>query len=103
MLESCTHLMMVSHHMQVKDSIISHGCFLQECSVEHSVVGVRSRLESGVQLKVWSQKWETPKLLESINLTHKNSTACAVLFFLIFMQNRKIWEVANLSKFFVFF
>ncbi|CAM6044881.1 unnamed protein product [Sphagnum compactum] len=36
---------------RVKDSIISHGCFLQECSVEHSVVGVRSRLESGVQLK----------------------------------------------------
>ncbi len=55
-LKSCTHLLMISHHMQVKDSIISHGCFLQECSVEHSVVGVRSRLESGVQLKVWSQK-----------------------------------------------
>jgi hypothetical protein len=51
-------LLMISHHMQVKDSIISHGCFLQECSVEHSVVGVRSRLESGVQLKVWSQKWK---------------------------------------------
>lgn len=58
MLKSCTHLMMISHCMQVKDSIISHGCFLQECSVEHSVVGVRSRLESGVQLKVWSQKWK---------------------------------------------
>ncbi|CAK9870875.1 unnamed protein product [Sphagnum jensenii] len=36
---------------RVKDSIISHGCFLRECSVEHSVVGVRSRLEGGVQLK----------------------------------------------------
>ncbi len=102
-LKSCTHLMMISHRMQVKDSIISHGCFLQECSVEHSVVGVRSRLESGVQLKVWSQKWKYQKLLESINLTHKTSTTCAVLFFLIFMQNRKIWEGTNLSKFFVFF
>ncbi|KAK9281706.1 hypothetical protein L1049_004610 [Liquidambar formosana] len=33
------------------DSIISHGCFLRECSVEHSIVGVRSRLEYGVELK----------------------------------------------------
>lgn len=37
---------------QVKDSIISHGCFLKKCSVEHSIVGVRSRLESGSVLKV---------------------------------------------------
>ncbi|KAH7578151.1 hypothetical protein JRO89_XS01G0346500 [Xanthoceras sorbifolium] len=36
---------------QVKDSIISHGCFLRECSVEHSIVGIRSRLEYGVELK----------------------------------------------------
>lgn len=34
------------------DSIISHGCFLRECSVEHSIVGIRSRLEYGVELKV---------------------------------------------------
>nr|DAD21606.1 TPA_asm: hypothetical protein HUJ06_023069 [Nelumbo nucifera] len=31
-------------------AIISHGCFLRECSVQHSVVGVRSRLEYGVEL-----------------------------------------------------
>lgn len=36
---------------RVLDSIISHGCFLRECSVEHSVVGIRSRLEYGVELK----------------------------------------------------
>lgn len=34
------------------DAIISHGCFLQECSVEHTIVGVRSRLDFGVELKV---------------------------------------------------
>lgn len=34
------------------DAIISHGCFLRECSVQHSIVGVRSRLEYGVELKV---------------------------------------------------
>lgn len=39
-------------HLQIVDAIISHGCFLQECSVEHSIVGVRSRLEYGVELKV---------------------------------------------------
>lgn len=36
---------------RVLNSIISHGCFLRECSVEHSVVGIRSRLEHGVELK----------------------------------------------------
>ncbi|KAJ6931394.1 glucose-1-phosphate adenylyltransferase large subunit 1-like [Populus alba x Populus x berolinensis] len=35
---------------RIVDSIISHGCFLRECSVQHSIVGVRSRLESGVEL-----------------------------------------------------
>nr|QYS25844.1 ADP-glucose 1-phosphatase I [Fritillaria thunbergii] len=36
---------------QIVNAIISHGCFLHDCSVQHSVVGVRSRLESGVELK----------------------------------------------------
>ncbi|KAJ4727966.1 Glucose-1-phosphate adenylyltransferase [Melia azedarach] len=40
-----------SQNCQVKDSIISHGCFLRECNVEHSIVGIRSRLEYGVELK----------------------------------------------------
>jgi ADP-glucose pyrophosphorylase len=37
---------------QVRDSIISHGCFLRSCSVEHSIVGIRSRIEDGSTLKV---------------------------------------------------
>lgn len=37
---------------QIVDAIISHGCFLRNCSVQHSIVGVRSRLESGVELQV---------------------------------------------------
>ncbi|PIA40750.1 hypothetical protein AQUCO_02400070v1 [Aquilegia coerulea] len=36
---------------RILNSMISHGCFLRECSVEHSIVGVRSRLEYGVELK----------------------------------------------------
>lgn len=36
---------------RILDAIISHGCFLRECSVQHSIVGVRSRLEHGVELK----------------------------------------------------
>lgn len=36
---------------RIIDSIVSHGCFLHSCSVEHSVVGIRSRLEGGVELK----------------------------------------------------
>ncbi|XP_077253505.1 glucose-1-phosphate adenylyltransferase large subunit 1-like isoform X2 [Tasmannia lanceolata] len=36
---------------RIQNAIISHGCFLRECSVEHSIVGVRSRLEYGAELK----------------------------------------------------
>lgn len=36
---------------KIKDAIISHGCFLRECTVEHSIIGERSRLDSGVELK----------------------------------------------------
>ncbi|XP_051150916.1 glucose-1-phosphate adenylyltransferase large subunit 1-like isoform X2 [Andrographis paniculata] len=36
---------------RIVDAIISHGCFLSECSIEHSIVGIRSRLDFGVELK----------------------------------------------------
>ncbi|KAJ1384900.1 Trimeric LpxA-like superfamily [Sesbania bispinosa] len=36
---------------KIVDAIISHGCFLSGCSVQHSIVGVRSRLEPGVELQ----------------------------------------------------
>ncbi|XP_024387551.1 glucose-1-phosphate adenylyltransferase large subunit 3, chloroplastic/amyloplastic [Physcomitrium patens] len=36
---------------QVVDSIISHGCILKGCSVNHSIVGIRSRLQEGIVLK----------------------------------------------------
>ena len=45
-------LMFVGLIFQIVDAIISHGCFLRECTVQHSVVGERSRLDYGVELKV---------------------------------------------------
>ncbi|XP_041012800.1 glucose-1-phosphate adenylyltransferase large subunit 1-like [Juglans microcarpa x Juglans regia] len=36
---------------RIVDAIISHGCFLRECRVEHSIVGERSRIDYGVELK----------------------------------------------------
>ncbi|XP_009396671.2 glucose-1-phosphate adenylyltransferase large subunit 1 [Musa acuminata AAA Group] len=36
---------------RIRDAIISHGCFLHECSIEHSVVGMRSRVDYGAELK----------------------------------------------------
>ncbi|KAJ7980093.1 Glucose-1-phosphate adenylyltransferase [Quillaja saponaria] len=36
---------------KIVDSIISHGSFLTNCCIEHSVVGIRSRINSNVQLK----------------------------------------------------
>ena len=40
--------------LQIVDSIISHGSFLNNCFIDHSVVGIRSRINSNVQLKVCS-------------------------------------------------
>ncbi|CAA6654148.1 unnamed protein product [Spirodela intermedia] len=36
---------------KIVDSIVSHGSFLDNCTVEHSVVGIRSRINSNVHLK----------------------------------------------------
>ncbi|KAE8076988.1 hypothetical protein FH972_015602 [Carpinus fangiana] len=36
---------------KIVDSIISHGSFLTNCFIEHSVVGIRSRINSNVHLK----------------------------------------------------
>ncbi|KAE9616506.1 putative glucose-1-phosphate adenylyltransferase [Lupinus albus] len=36
---------------RIVDAIISHGCFLRECSVQHSIVGERSRLDYGVEIQ----------------------------------------------------
>ncbi|KAF7829645.1 glucose-1-phosphate adenylyltransferase large subunit, chloroplastic/amyloplastic-like [Senna tora] len=35
---------------KITEAIVSHGCFLRDCTIHHSVVGLRSRLESGVEL-----------------------------------------------------
>ncbi|KAL6970385.1 Clathrin assembly protein complex 2 beta large chain [Sarracenia purpurea var. burkii] len=36
---------------KIVDSIISHGSFLTNCFIEHSLVGIRSRINSNVHLK----------------------------------------------------
>lgn len=38
--------------LQIVDAIISHGCYLDQCKVQHSIVGLRSRLEAGSELQV---------------------------------------------------
>ncbi|CAL1396848.1 unnamed protein product [Linum trigynum] len=42
---------------KIVDSIISHGSFLTDCHIEHSVVGIRSRINANVHLKVVSFKF----------------------------------------------
>jgi len=36
---------------RIRESIISEGCILKDCSVTHSVLGVRSRIESGCTIE----------------------------------------------------
>ena len=40
-LRSCT----------VRESIVAEGCFLEECTIEHSVVGIRTHVSRGSQIK----------------------------------------------------
>ncbi|KAL3840294.1 hypothetical protein ACJIZ3_024885 [Penstemon smallii] len=55
---------------RIVDAIISHGCFLRECSIEHSIVGVRSRLDYGVELKdtmmMGADKYQTESEIASL-------------------------------------
>ncbi|XP_028551652.1 glucose-1-phosphate adenylyltransferase large subunit 1, chloroplastic-like isoform X3 [Dendrobium catenatum] len=36
---------------KIVDSIVSHGSFLSDCLIEHSIIGIRSRINSNVHLK----------------------------------------------------
>ncbi len=35
----------------VKESIIGEGCIIKDCSISHSVLGIRSRIESGCKIE----------------------------------------------------
>ncbi|XP_057527705.1 glucose-1-phosphate adenylyltransferase large subunit 3, chloroplastic/amyloplastic [Amaranthus tricolor] len=39
------------NNSKVVDSIVSHGSFLNNCFIEHSVIGIRSRINANVHLK----------------------------------------------------
>jgi glucose-1-phosphate adenylyltransferase len=35
----------------IRQSIVSEGCFLDECLIEHSVIGIRTRISSGTRVR----------------------------------------------------
>ena len=37
---------------KVSDAIISHGAYLEECTVENAIVGLRSRIGKNVTIRV---------------------------------------------------
>lgn len=37
---------------QVTDAIVSPGCFLEDCTVENAIIGLRSRVGKGVVIRV---------------------------------------------------
>lgn len=37
---------------QLTDTIVSHGSYLQECSVNHAIIGLRSRINKDVTIQV---------------------------------------------------
>ncbi|KAK9816749.1 hypothetical protein WJX72_004543 [[Myrmecia] bisecta] len=38
-------------HCKVSDAIISHGCYLERCTVENAIIGLRSRVEEGCTIR----------------------------------------------------
>ncbi|KAF5941745.1 hypothetical protein HYC85_019387 [Camellia sinensis] len=62
---------------KIVDSIVSHGSFLNNCFIEHSVVGIRSRINSNVHLKVIQEADRSSEGLyirSGITIILKNST-----------------------------
>jgi hypothetical protein len=37
---------------QLTDAIVSHGAYLRECTVNHAIIGLRSRVNEGVTIEV---------------------------------------------------
>ena len=41
-------------HSKIADAIVSHGAFLEECSVENAIIGLRSRIGKNAIIRVCS-------------------------------------------------
>lgn len=39
-------------HSKIADAIVSHGAFLEECSVENAIIGLRSRIGKNAIIRV---------------------------------------------------
>ena len=37
---------------QLKDAIVSHGVYLEECTIDNAIIGLRSRVNKGVVIRV---------------------------------------------------
>ncbi|KAL2622970.1 hypothetical protein R1flu_003175 [Riccia fluitans] len=65
----------IMDHSRIAHSIVAHGCFLQNCSIKHSVVGLRSRISNGVNLNdvvmLGADDYETDEEREALTLLGK--------------------------------
>ncbi|GAB2218055.1 hypothetical protein Droror1_Dr00001272 [Drosera rotundifolia] len=78
---------------RIVDSIILNGCFLRGCSIQHSMVGIRSRLETGVELQVdFTHKSARVKSLNVHRQAHVRSVK--------FIPN-KSWIVTGVDDMFI--
>lgn len=55
---------------KITDAIISHGCFLSDCSVQNAIIGLRSHIERGVEIKdamiIGADYYESPEQREEL-------------------------------------
>ena len=60
---------------KVSDAIISHGAYLEECTVENAIVGLRARIGKKTVIRVRRLQRVAPVML------HPRSTSCRRLLF----------------------
>lgn len=39
---------------KISDAIVSHGAYLEECTVDNAIIGLRARIDKGCQIRVSS-------------------------------------------------
>ena len=43
---------------KISDAIVSHGAYLEECTVDNAIIGLRARIDKGCQIRVSSAAWQ---------------------------------------------
>jgi len=82
---------------QIKDASISDGCLLRECSIEHSVIGVCSRVSYGCELKVHLCQCVCWCFIHSLasNLIRVTTISATAIYSLVYHFNTRVHKITQ--------